>query len=56
MKCSKCGREIPIDTPPSENWEYYCPECGIEEALKLIRTSNKFYGFEKRVNEKHSNL
>lgn len=45
MKCSKCGKEIPVDTPAGENWQYYCPECGIEEALKEIKESNKYYGF-----------
>jgi len=47
MKCSKCGKEIPIDTKPSENWQYYCAECGLKEALKEIRQSDKYYGFKK---------
>lgn len=36
MKCSKCGKEIPIDTKPSDNWQYYCADCGLAEALKEI--------------------
>ena len=43
QRCSKCGKEIPVDTPPSENWQYYCPKCGIEEALKEIKESNNYY-------------
>lgn len=48
MKCSKCGKDIPTDTPASDNWQYYCAECGFEEAMKEIRESNKYYGFEKQ--------
>jgi predicted RNA-binding Zn-ribbon protein involved in translation (DUF1610 family) len=43
MKCSKCGKEIPVDTPPSEHWEYYCPKCGIEEVFREIRESKDYY-------------
>jgi len=49
IKCSKCGKEIPIDTPPSENWKYYCPKCGMEEALKEIREGNDYYGWGNEV-------
>ena len=31
-KCHNCGKEIPY-LEPSDDWEYYCPECG-EEAIK----------------------
>jgi len=52
-KCSKCGKEIPVNTPPSENWEYYCPKCGVEEALKEIKKSNEYYGWAmKRAKDK----
>ena len=46
MKCTDCGKEIPVNTPPSENWEHYCAECGMKRALKEIRASNKYYRFE----------
>jgi len=44
LKCSKCGKKILVDTPPSENWKYYCPKCGMEEALKEIGASSNYYG------------
>ena len=34
-KCHKCGKEIPY-TEPSDDWEYYCSECGEEEIKKAI--------------------
>jgi len=43
MKCSKCGREIPTDTKPSENWHYYCADCGLQEVLREIKESKEFY-------------
>ena len=45
LKCSKCGKEILVNTSPSENWKYYCPKCGMEEALKEIKASNGYYDF-----------
>ena len=49
MKCSKCGTEISADIQPSEDWKYYCSTCGLEEALKEIRDSNKYYGFDSPI-------
>lgn len=43
MNCSKCGKEIPVDTPPSENWQFFCRDCGIREINKLIKDSKKYY-------------
>jgi len=43
LKCSSCGKEIPITTPASENWKYYCPECGLKEVIKEIRESKSYY-------------
>ena len=45
LKCSSCGKEISVNTEPSENWKYYCPKCGMEEALNEIKESNKYYNF-----------
>ncbi len=43
VKCSKCGKEINVNIEPSENWEYYCAECGLAEALKEIKKSKEYY-------------
>jgi len=51
VNCSKCNTEISTDIPPSEDWKYYCPKCGLEEALKEIKASNEYYGFKEDMNE-----
>ena len=51
MRCSSCNEEIPADTPPSENWEYYCPKCGMEKVLREIRKSKVYYKFQGGKNE-----
>jgi len=41
--CSKCGKRISNNTEPSEDWKYYCFDCGLEEFRKELSDSKKYY-------------
>ena len=50
MGCSKCGKAIPVKNA-DDNWEYYCPVCGLGEAFKGIRGSSRPGGSEVKLGE-----